>query len=110
MNKEHEGEKRVSGSDNESESQMNTNMNSESSLSKGEDPGWTQTRDNIRSKFPKLTDEDIKELDGNLDELSSKLQDAYGYSSEDANLKVRELKSLSSHPQGGLRREGVDRV
>jgi uncharacterized protein YjbJ (UPF0337 family) len=50
---------------------------------------WVQVREIIRDKFPNLTDEDIRQINGRYDQLVAKLQQKYGYSREEAEERIR---------------------
>jgi uncharacterized protein YjbJ (UPF0337 family) len=45
---------------------------------------WTELKGKIKSKWAKLTDNDLDSVEGNFDELKGKLQQVYGYSKERA--------------------------
>lgn len=50
---------------------------------------WTQAKELIREKFPNLSDDDIRQINGRFDQLIAKLQQRYGYSFEEAQEEVR---------------------
>ncbi len=50
---------------------------------------WTQIRVMLRDKFPNLTEEDIRQINGRYDQLVAKLQQKYGYSREEAEERIR---------------------
>ena len=45
---------------------------------------WKQLKGDIKSKWGKLTDDDIKEIEGNQEKLVGKIQDRYGKNKEEA--------------------------
>ena len=49
---------------------------------------WEQTKGRIKSKWAKLTDDDIKNLDGKRDTLVGALQTRYGILKEDAERQI----------------------
>lgn len=50
---------------------------------------WTQIREILNEKFPNLTEEDIRQINGRYDQLIAKLQQKYGYSREEAEERIR---------------------
>ena len=57
---------------------------------------WTKVKGKIKSRFSKLSDETVDSLKGNLDNLSSKLQSAYGYAKEQADREFQSFKATLS--------------
>ena len=51
---------------------------------------WEQMRDQIKTGWSRLTDEDLKEIHGNYDGLVSILQLKYGYTLERAEEEVHQ--------------------
>lgn len=49
---------------------------------------WKQLTGETKKKWAKLTDNDVKEVDGNKDKLIGKIQERYGKSKEDAEKEV----------------------
>ena len=45
---------------------------------------WMQTRGKIKSKWGKLTDDDLKMIEGKWDQLVAKLHERYGYKRDEA--------------------------
>lgn len=45
---------------------------------------WKQLRGNIKETFGKLTDDDLLQADGNVDQMQGALQERYGYTKEKA--------------------------
>lgn len=54
---------------------------------------WKQFRGNVREKWGKLTDDQLDVIAGKRDQLAGKLQEAYGYSKDEAE---REIESFAS--------------
>lgn len=52
---------------------------------------WKQIKGNLKAKWGKLTDDDLKEAEGNQQHLIGKLQEKYGMSKEKA---ADELKAI----------------
>jgi uncharacterized protein YjbJ (UPF0337 family) len=58
---------------------------------------WTQVKGSIRSKWGKLTDDDLIEIQGDTEKMLGKLQELYGYEREQAEKELQEfLKPPSS--------------
>ncbi len=53
---------------------------------------WNETKAKIKSRFGKLTDENIESLKGSIDQLAGKLQHVYGYAKEQADREVANFK------------------
>lgn len=51
---------------------------------------WTQLSSQVKSQWDKITDEDLKEIDGSQEALTAKLQERYGFLRMDAEKKVAE--------------------
>jgi uncharacterized protein YjbJ (UPF0337 family) len=49
---------------------------------------WKQKRGEIKQWWGKLTDDDLKRVDGNVDELTGVLQERYGYRREEAERQI----------------------
>lgn len=57
---------------------------------------WKQLKGSVKQQWGKLTDDDIKSIDGKKDILVGKLQERYGYAKEDAQARCDQwLKSQS---------------
>jgi uncharacterized protein YjbJ (UPF0337 family) len=50
---------------------------------------WAQIRTVIRDRWNNLTDEDVRQINGRLEQLINKLQQRYGYSRDTAEDEVR---------------------
>jgi uncharacterized protein YjbJ (UPF0337 family) len=53
---------------------------------------WNEIKGKIKSKWGKLTDNDIETLKGNLDQITGKIQQAYGYVKEKAETEYLDFK------------------
>jgi uncharacterized protein YjbJ (UPF0337 family) len=62
---------------------------------------WMQLKGEVRSRWGKLTDDDITEIQGEAEKLIGKLQQRYGYKREQAQ---KELNEFLSTPAGQPRR------
>ena len=62
---------------------------------------WTQVKGNIRSKWGKLTDDDLTQIQGEGEKMIGKLQERYGYGREQAE---KELNDFLRMPDNTRRR------
>jgi len=61
---------------------------------------WKQLKGSVKQQWGKLTDDDLKSIDGKKDVLIGKLQERYGYAKEDAQAKCDQwLKSQSAEAE-----------
>ena len=51
---------------------------------------WHDTMDQVRQKWVKLTDDDLKRLSGRIEELTGALQQRYDYDKARAELEIKE--------------------
>jgi len=49
---------------------------------------WDQIKGSMKKRWGKLTDDDLKQIDGNKDRLVGKLKEKYGLTKEQAEKKV----------------------
>jgi uncharacterized protein YjbJ (UPF0337 family) len=54
---------------------------------------WNQFVGAIKQKWGKLTDDDLKYVDGSFDKLVGKIQEHYGRSKEEAEKEVQDYKT-----------------
>jgi uncharacterized protein YjbJ (UPF0337 family) len=67
--------------------------------------GWKQIKGDLRSKWAKLTDDDVELIKGKKDTLLGKLQERYGIMKEDAERQVDEwLNDLQARRGSGPNR------
>ena len=59
------------------------------------EPGAGQFKGKIKEKWGKLTDDDLKMLEGNRDQLVGKVQERYGIAKEEAERQIRDFKDLN---------------
>lgn len=58
---------------------------------------WKHLHGEVKEWWQKLTDEDIDEIDGRLDELAVKLQARYGFSKSETETEIEQfLKDLEA--------------
>lgn len=51
---------------------------------------WVQAKEYLRDKWSRLTDDDVRQINGRFDMLADKLQQRYGYSRERAEDEIRQ--------------------
>lgn len=54
---------------------------------------WKQLSGKLKSRWGKLTDDDLRVADGNSEYLAGKLQERYGIAKDEAAKQVREFES-----------------
>ena len=52
---------------------------------------WKQLAGKLKTKWGKLTDDDLKTSDGNAEYLEGKLQERYGIARDEAKKQIREF-------------------
>lgn len=52
---------------------------------------WEDIKEQIKNNWEKLTDNDIKKIDGSYKELSGKLQDLYGYKAAEVQSELTDF-------------------
>jgi uncharacterized protein YjbJ (UPF0337 family) len=62
---------------------------------------WAQLKGETRTRWGKLTDDDVTQIQGNVEKMIGKLQERYGYSREQAE---KELNDFLNTPKGQPRR------
>ena len=58
--------------------------------------GWKQFSGKVKEKWGKLTDDDLTTIAGKRDQLVGKLQQAYGYSKEQAEKEIADFDRQNS--------------
>ncbi|MFA5959296.1 MAG: CsbD family protein [Tatlockia sp.] len=58
---------------------------------------WEEVKGYMKKEWGKLTDDDIKQLEGNQQEIFGKLQKYYGYSRDEAEKRVKAFTSHHHH-------------
>ena len=56
---------------------------------------WKQLSGKLKAKWGKLTDDDLKMLEGNRDQLVGKVQERYGIAKEEAERQIRDFRDLN---------------
>lgn len=52
---------------------------------------WKDLKGKIKEKWGKLTDDDLKVIEGKRDQIAGKLQERYGYAKEQAEKELEEF-------------------
>lgn len=55
------------------------------------DAQWVHSKEFLKERWPNLTDEDIRQINGRMDQLISKLQQRYGYSKEQVENEISKV-------------------
>jgi uncharacterized protein YjbJ (UPF0337 family) len=53
---------------------------------------WREIRGKVKAQWGKLTDDDLKQLQGNVQQLAGKLQQRYGLARAEAERQVEEFR------------------
>lgn len=53
---------------------------------------WLEIRGKLKAQWGKLTDDDLKQLEGNVQQLAGKLQQRYGLARTEAERQVQEFQ------------------
>jgi len=53
--------------------------------------GWKELQGKVKEKWGKLTDDDLKVIDGKKDQLAGLLQKRYGYAKDEAEREINEF-------------------
>lgn len=53
---------------------------------------WTELKGKIKQEWSKLSDDDLKGVEGNMDEISGRIQKVYGYTKEKAHQEYSSFK------------------
>ncbi len=57
---------------------------------------WNQLRGEIRTRWGKLTDDDLTQIQGHAEKMIGKLQERYGYKREQAEKEINDFLNASS--------------
>jgi uncharacterized protein YjbJ (UPF0337 family) len=52
---------------------------------------WHQVKGKVKEKWGKLTDDDLKQLEGHGEQLAGKLQERYGLARDEAEREAKEF-------------------
>jgi len=53
---------------------------------------WQQIKGKVKEQWGKLTDNDLKQLEGHAEQLAGKLQERYGIAREEAERQVKDFR------------------
>jgi uncharacterized protein YjbJ (UPF0337 family) len=62
---------------------------------------WNQVKGEVRSRWGKITDDDVAQIQGDVEKMIGKIQERYGYSRQQAE---KELDEFLNAPPGKGRR------
>ena len=65
---------------------------------------WMQLKGTIRQQWGKLTDDDLSQIQGNVEQLIGKLQERYGQTREQAEQNLDRWLDLQREEPGQARR------
>lgn len=54
---------------------------------------WNQLKGQVRTKWGKLTDDDVTQIQGNVETMIGKLQERYGYNRQRAEKELNDFLS-----------------
>ena len=57
---------------------------------------WEQMKGRVKAQWAKLTDDDLKQLEGHGEQLAGKIQQRYGLAKEEAERQAREFRSRNN--------------
>jgi len=57
---------------------------------------WERMKGRVKQQFGKLTDDDLRALEGHGEQLAGKLQQRYGFPREEAERQAREFRSRNN--------------
>lgn len=57
---------------------------------------WKQIKGKVKQQWGKLTDDDLKQLEGHGEQLAGRLQERYGLAKEEAERQAREFRTRNS--------------
>jgi uncharacterized protein YjbJ (UPF0337 family) len=60
---------------------------------------WAQVRGEIRSRWGKLTDDDMTQVQGDAEKMLGKLQERYGYTREQAERELNDFLNAPKQPR-----------
>ena len=54
---------------------------------------WHQVKGKVKEKWGKLTDDDLRQLEGHSEQLAGKLQERYGLARDEAERQAKEFRT-----------------
>ncbi len=58
---------------------------------------WEEVKGKVKQAWGALTDDDLKQIEGNQQEIFGKLQKYYGYSKEETEKVIKDFKKQHAH-------------
>ncbi len=68
------------------------------------DGKWTELKGKIRERWGKLTDDDVESFRGNMDQISGKIQQTYGYAKDRAEKEYADFQVFLNNDDKGNRK------
>jgi uncharacterized protein YjbJ (UPF0337 family) len=63
---------------------------------------WKQIQGDVKTRWGKLTDDELTQVSGNFDKLVGKIQERYGYQREQAEREINDFLDKHPEPAGSL--------
>jgi uncharacterized protein YjbJ (UPF0337 family) len=57
---------------------------------------WEQLKGRVRQQWGKLTDQDLEQLQGHVEELAGKIQQRYGLAKDEAERQAKEFRNRNN--------------
>jgi uncharacterized protein YjbJ (UPF0337 family) len=57
---------------------------------------WHQLKGKVKEQWGKLTDDDLRQLEGHAEQLAGKLQERYGLAREEAERQAKQFRSSNN--------------
>jgi len=57
---------------------------------------WEQLKGRVRQQWSKLTDDDLKQLEGHGDQLAGKIQQRYGLDRQEAERQAKDFRNRNN--------------
>jgi len=57
---------------------------------------WHQVKGKMKEEWGKLTDDDLRQLEGHSEKLAGKLQERYGLAKDDAERRAKDFRSRNN--------------
>jgi uncharacterized protein YjbJ (UPF0337 family) len=57
---------------------------------------WHQVKGKVKEKWGKLTDDDLRQLEGHGEQLAGRLQERYGLAREEAERQAKEFRNANN--------------
>ena len=70
---------------------------------------WKQMAGKVKTKWGKLTDDDLTAISGKKDQLVGRIQERYGIQKDEAERQVDDWNKTLGHDNADLERENLER-